>query len=311
MNIDRPGIYRDFPEADYFADPCPQPSLTQSIAKVLIDQSELHARFQHPKLAPSSETDEPEKYDAAKAIGNAVHAVMIGRGREIAVAPFDSWRTDKAKAFREKTETAGKLVVLEKHMLVAHEMTLAAKLQINNVAAVEPALLDAFVNGAGEVVAVAEVDGIWLRTLIDWMASPTVLFDFKSTGRSVAPHAIPYLMAEAGWPVQAAMQERILDLIEPDTAGRRRFFFIAQENYKPYALTVHELTEAVLTTGRDMLGHAEKLWRNAMKTSTWRGYAPVVHQPQFPGWRETEWYERRSTHEAVERAIDPKLLMAG
>ena len=36
MKITAPGIYKDFDETAYFADPAPQPSLSQSLAKVLI-----------------------------------------------------------------------------------------------------------------------------------------------------------------------------------------------------------------------------------------------------------------------------------
>jgi len=42
--IDRPGIYRDMSSEEYLNDPCPAPSLTQSIAKVLIARSPLHAK---------------------------------------------------------------------------------------------------------------------------------------------------------------------------------------------------------------------------------------------------------------------------
>src|ERR1035438_10073976 len=39
-----PGIYKGMLSDDYFADPTPEPSLSQSVAKILIEQSPLHAR---------------------------------------------------------------------------------------------------------------------------------------------------------------------------------------------------------------------------------------------------------------------------
>ena len=38
MKIDKPGIYKGMLSDDYFADPCITPSLSQSIAKILIEQ---------------------------------------------------------------------------------------------------------------------------------------------------------------------------------------------------------------------------------------------------------------------------------
>src|SRR5215831_16517159 len=99
MAIDRPGIYRDMPSEEYFTDPCPEPSLTQSIAKLLIARSPAHAKCAHPRLRdPAAEEDEPaERYDKAKAIGTAAHLMMIGRGKDLDIAPFNSWRKDEAK----------------------------------------------------------------------------------------------------------------------------------------------------------------------------------------------------------------------
>jgi hypothetical protein len=133
FKIEKPGIYFDVPSADYFADPCPQPSLTQSICKVLLDQSALHAKYEHPRLKPTVDAEEPaEKYVAAQAIGNAAHAVLIGRGKTLAVGEFDSWRTDPAKKFRATAESAGQTPILNKHMNVAHNMVLAVRLQLVN-----------------------------------------------------------------------------------------------------------------------------------------------------------------------------------
>lgn len=307
MNITETGIFPDFPSADYFADPCPVPSLTQSLAKVLIEHSALHARCECPRFAePDEADDDAEKYEKAKAIGNAAHMALIGRGKDIAIGEFDSWRSDVAKKFRAAAEAAGQTPILTKHMNVAHKMVLAARLQIiaHANALDEPALHQAFKEGSGEVVAAALIDGIWMRSLIDWMVNPRLVFDYKSTAMSVAPHGIDNLMANAGWPIQAATQERILDVIDPEGAGRRRFFFIAQENWKPFALTVHEMPEATMTMGRKQVAYAEDCWREAVLRNNWQGYPIAINRPQYPGYKETQWLTREITH--AERKPLPK-----
>lgn len=83
LQITKPGIYRGMASELYFGDPCPVPSLTQSIAKTLIDQSAAHARTEHPRLlsVAEKEDEEAEKYIKAQAIGNAAHRELIGRMR--------------------------------------------------------------------------------------------------------------------------------------------------------------------------------------------------------------------------------------
>lgn len=316
MNITKPGIYRDFPEADYFADPCPTPSLSQSLAKVLIEQTTLHARAEHPRFAEPDEDEPDEKYVKAQAIGNAAHYTLIGRGKEPAVGNFKNWTSKDAKEFKATALATDKMPILAKHANTALLMVAAAKRQLSALAAVDGSIIGAFHDGDGEVVVAAEIDGIWLRSLVDWMVSPRLMFDFKTTAMSVAPHAIPNLMADAGWPIQAAMQERILDVLDPEGAGRRRFYFVAQENYKPFALTVHLLPESTMTMGRKMVAKAETMWREAILTNRWTGYPALIHHPEYPGWKETRWLEREISDEADrERAprakFEPKNLMAG
>jgi hypothetical protein len=73
---------------------------------------------------------------------------------------------------------------------------------------------------------------------------------------SASPYATGKLMANAGWHIQAAMHERILDAIDPKGAGRRKFYYVAQENEAPYALTVNQIGEAALTIGRKQVDYA-------------------------------------------------------
>ena len=305
-----PGIYIDVPTADYFSDPCVAPSLTQSIAKVLLARSPAHAFRAHPRLGPSADEDEDrEKYDASKAIGNAAHALLIGRGKEIAEGEFAAWTTKEAKAFRADAEAAGRSVILSKHMLRAQAMVAAARRQMDDAGWQE-----AFRVGHGEVVIAWQEDGIWLRSMIDWMTSPTRLYDLKSTGLSVAPHTLGIRGVDAGWDVQAAMQERGLDILDPAGAGRRKFRFAPIENEPPYAMVPVELPESWLVMGRKKLAVAIDLWRECMRSGTWPAYASQTVRPEYPGFLETRWLEREVSEFADRpgRApFNPDIMMAG
>lgn len=299
--IKQPGIFLDMAAADYFADPCPEPSLTQSIAKILIERSPAHAVLEHPRFAPPAEDDdEPEKYVAAQAIGNAAHVLMIGRGKALAVAAFDNWMSKDAKAFKAEATAAGKTPILEKHFAEANNMVNAARAQLDAIG-----WKDAFKLGHGEVVIAWKEGETWFRSMIDWMPATTILYDYKTSAASLAPHLIAPKMESDGWHVQAAMHERGLDAIDPRQAGRRYFRFIAQENKPPYALLGIELDEHWLTLGRKKLEYAVGMWRACMASGEWPAYPSEPFCPPYPGFRETQWLGREIANE--ERRQRPRI----
>jgi len=306
MAIKTPGIYLDMSAADYYADPCPLPSFTQSLAKVLVEHSPRHAMLEHPRLHTPAEDDETEKYIKAQAIGSAAHHLMLGRGKELEVRDYDSWR-GKASAERAEIEAGGKVAILGKHYAVAQRMVLAAGEQL------AAAGLDAFMTGTGHgevCLAWQEEDGLWFRSLVDWLPDDMLIpYDYKTTAMSCAPWAVPRLMAEGGWDLQAAMHERGLEALDPDNAGRRRFRFIAQENTEPFALVAVELTEAVMTVGRKKLDYAIARWRQCMRSGVWPGYPPELLRPELPAWNVSAWLTREEA-EALERPAG-NVIMAG
>lgn len=288
LRIDKPGIYYDMDPADYYADPCDKPSLTQSIAKILLNRSPAHAALEHPRLRPPPEEDEEaEKYSRAKAIGCAAHAYLIGRGKDIAVGGFKDWRSRDAQAFRLEAESTGKNVILAKHNKAALEMVACAQYQIEAAG-----LASAFWIGKGEVVLVWKEGPIWFRTMIDWLEGTTVCSDYKTGGVSFNPLDIDAKLVEDGWDIQAAMHERGLDALDPSGIGRRKFYFIAQENSPPYALTPVVLPEAVMTMGRKKLQHAVDIWADCIANNRWPAYPARIHVAQYPGWAETRWLDR-------------------
>jgi hypothetical protein len=239
MKIDKPGIYRGVSEADYRADPCPSPSLTQSLCKILIERSPKHAWVECPRLNPQYEADDDTKFD----IGNVAHRLILGRGKEIEVAEFKDWRTKAAQELREEAAGQGKIAVLAKDFDRATDMVAEAWLQLRRHED-----KDAFQNGAGEVMIAWQEDGVWFRSLIDWLHDDLrTVDDYKTSGMSMAPHVIGMCAEAAGWHVQAAFIERGLDLLDPDGAGRRRYRFIAQETDKPHALTSMHMNEHRMT----------------------------------------------------------------
>lgn len=301
FRIEKPGIYLDVPTEDYFKDPCPAPSLTQSVAKVLIERSPLHAWHAHPRLNPDYRHDDDTKFD----VGNIAHKLMLGRGKNVVRLEFDDWRTKAAKEAREAAAVDGKLAVLGKHYARAERMVIAAREQLDLRG------LNLFRAGDGEVVvAWQETGGVWCRQMIDWLTPDRQVFaDFKTTGMSVAPHALARMMVNAGWDVQAAFAERALMAVDP-LGDRRRFMFVVQEDASPYCLSVVEMSEAVMTMGRKKIDAALRVWRNCTQHDRWPGYPLDLVVPDYPGWAESQWLDREET-EFADGKIPHDLLMAG
>lgn len=309
QKITKPGIYQ-MPAPDYFADPCAAPSLNQSLAKIILDQSPLHAFHEHPRLSPPDDEDDAEKYDKTKAIGNAAHSLLIGRGKDIAIAPaeFANWQKKDAQAFKAKAIEEGKEPIIADHYERAVALVQSTRMQLATVGwndAFEPG------TGYGEVVLAWQEGGMWFRCMVDWLTTDfCTVYDLKSTGASASPLAVPNKMCDDGWDVQAAMIERGLDVLDPDNAGRRRFRFVAQENYKPFCLTPCELPESSITMGRKKLAAAIQIWRGCYERNEWPGYPLEPTKPLYPGYAETRWLEREvALHDAglIDFSKDPVL----
>jgi len=293
----RPDIYLDMPAKTYFADPCHRPSLSQSIAKVLIERSPAHARLAHPRLNPDYVWDEGD-YDKRKAIGDAVHKYLLERGKDVAELGYDDFRTKAAREARDECRARGEVPVLEKHMDQVRQLVESVKPRLHLPA------------GDAEVVLIWEENGMWFRSMVDWISPDGTVFDIKTTGRSIAPHNIPAIMDNDGWHVQAAFIERgLLKLAAPH---KWRFRFIAIEQDPPFEITINEIGPGALELGRRKVNWAVDIWRECVRHDRWPGYPPGVHTVELPGWSEQRWLDREVASEVRRtETFNPNILMAG
>lgn len=281
------GLHFDVPADVYHADPCPEPSLNQTLAKLLIpgNKTPAHVRHAHPRLNPNYEPEHQTKFT----LGSAAHKLLLGRGRDFEVFDAADWNASgggkgaktELHANREAALSVGKLPILRHQFDTATEMVIAARQQLG----LHSVYKDAFTlgNGNAEVVAIAKHQGCWYRTMIDWrMPDGRILYDYKSTETSVAAPALQWRVSDEEWPIQAAMQEFILDIIEPENAGRREFRYVCQEAYPPYALTVGRIPERTLHIARRNLSLAMVRWQLCMSTGIWPAYDAGIVDLEYP-----------------------------
>lgn len=305
MKITTSGFYRDMASADYFADPCPAPSLTQSISKTLIKASPAHAWIEHPRLNPDWTPSDPKKYD----IGNIAHALLLGRGKQLLVIDgFDDWRKKEAQERRAHAADAGKLGVLESDYETGTQMAKAARQQL-----AERGFAADWEFGDAEIVIAWREGDLWFRAMIDWLPPECLrVWDLKTTSASASPYGLDRKAVDDGWDVQAAMHERGLNVLDPDGAGRREHMFVCQESSPPYALTVVRLPESYLTMGRKKLAHAVAQWSEAMATGVWPAYSTETLTPSYPGYLEQRWLDREvAEHDTPPRRGSLSSIMGG
>lgn len=283
IRLTNPGIYDSISEAEYHADPCPEPSLSGSLAVDLLTRTPRHAWEAHPRLNPEFEREEEQKFD----LGTACHTMLFGRGKKIVVLDYDSFRTKAAQEERDAAYAVGNIPMLARDNERVEAMTNAA--------------LD-FMRDAGvpfdgmlreRALIWQEKSGIWCRGLVDATTPPIdLVLDYKTSSYTSEPLALEARLFNSHWHVKAAMYERGLNVLSPESAGRRRWQYLCQETRKPYACSLIELTEAGLEWGRRALAEAIETWTTCMAAQKWPAYSTRPHLAQVPGWLEARWLAR-------------------
>lgn len=284
MKIDEPGIYDDIPEAAYHADPVgPAPSLSASVAKLLVQRSPRHAAHAHPRLNPEWDgTREPTR---PMEIGTAAHKVILGKGAAIDVLPFDDFRKKEAQQRRDAARAAGRTPILADDM---ESVTLLAEAARDQLATSSLAgYFDA--PGQSEVTMVWRGPaGIWLRGRIDRLPAAAlegghvVIADLKTTAGSAHPDDWQSVAFEKAYDVQADLYPRGLKTLIPAIRSVE-FKFAVLEQQPPYGLSVVEFSGQAVEEAAQLVDLAMKMWAACIKRGEWPGYEEAIVDP--PQWR--------------------------
>ena len=293
MKIDCPGVF-DLDATSYHADPCPVPSLSSSILKIILAETPQHVWVNHPKLNPNFEAEEEDKFD----LGKAAHSLMLGDPIKFAVLDFDDWRTKAAKEAKDAARAAGKLPMLTKNWERVNTMVAAGRAQLANHADAS----DAFTDGKPEQTLVWQEGETWCRARLDWLADDRTrpFDDFKSTG-SANPEAFQRIAYSLGSDIQAAFYRRgiraVLGVKDPI------FRFIVQEVEEPFALTAIELNEEAMDLADYQVDAGLARWRWCMERNEWPGYPARTCIIGPPKWRESQILDREEAEAGIARKM--------
>jgi hypothetical protein len=281
----------DLAAADYHADLTKDvPTLSSSIANLLINRSPLHAWTAHPRLNPNFVPVDDSKYD----VGTVAHSLLLEGTANVDVCDFADWRTKDAREARDISRANGRTPLLAHQFEEVMGMcnAVAAQLQAFDV---DPIPLTA---GKPEQTMVWQdaQTGVWCRARIDWLHDDlSAIDDLKTTTRSAHPEAFAKNLYSYGCDVQAAFYLRGIDKM-PYEIGQRlaptRWRWIVVETSPPYGLSVVEPGPAVLELADAKVDAALKLWAECLERDSWPGYPTRVATAELPAWEEARWLAR-------------------
>lgn len=291
MPILKPGVY-DIPADEYHADPCPEPSLSSSIAKLLVTPgaSPMHAKWDCPRLNPEYEPEERAMFD----LGAAAHSLLLNDERAFEIVDAADWRSKEAKNLRDEARALGKIPILVGQWERTIEMVRAARVQLD-------AHADGpfFVGGKAEETMVWMEGAVWCRARLDYRIPGARVFpDYKSTAASADPDCWVRTMYGMNADLQAAFYLRGIKAL--GLCESPQFRFVVQENYAPFALSVIGLMPGALDLADRQVEHAIHLWGECLKSGRWRGYPTRTCWVDAPAWHEASLMARETRENDAE-----------
>lgn len=271
--------------AEYFKDPALTPSLSASIAHLLVSASPLHAWTDHPRLGGV-------KREATKSMstGDLFHALLLGAGKELEILDFDSYKTKAAQEARQAAEDAGKIPVLVE---VHAEASSGCRIIANRLAdlGIE---LDPKRSELGMFWVDHTTDGepVQCRGLVDsW--SPPVEYDLKSCKRATK-EAISSSIAEHGYALQRAAYRRGLEANAPRSKGRIEQRLLFFETAPPYDVVPVRLSALFAELGETLWQRAVDTWAACLRADSWPGVLGDESELEVidpPPWFLKRWEE--------------------
>lgn len=217
---------------------------------------------------------------ASKSFGSLVHALLFGEEHLFTVSPFDSFRTNAAKEWRDEQAANGVTVVGADDMDTARAMV--AEVRKHPVAG--PLLS----SGEPEVSLFWEDEqtGLTRRARIDWLPTrvpgqPFIVPDYKTTD-AADEVSFGKSAGKYGYHRQQAWYEDGIKAVGLD--DEPVFVFIAQEKTKPYLVNVVQLDPVDVAIGRELNSMALRLYAECLECDEWPGYATNITTVSLPAY---------------------------
>lgn len=251
------------------------PGLSSSIATTVVSRSPLHGWSQHGAYGARSRT--PTKYMDR---GSIVHALVLGKGKDIAVLDFDSYKTNAAKAARDEARALNRTPILSEDYGEALMLSVVIKSKLEARGLI--------LNGQSEVAIEWTEDSDYgpvpCRGMLDHV--------FLDTGRIVdlkvvtnaAPSKVERSSEDYGYAIQACAYQRALRALDPSLAGRTEFIFAFCEPEEPFAINLSRPCGAFEHIGERRWLRAVNAWGKCIRDNHWPAYGDDINFVSPPQW---------------------------
>jgi hypothetical protein len=268
----------DLPESSYHADDFGEGlRLNVTTAQALVLESEAHAYLRHPKLGgqPFTPTKEMDR-------GTLVHALLLGKGREVAVVECDAWTKKKDKELRDFHRAAGRTAVTQK----LYDECLEAGEAIEKKLKARGFILD----GASEATLLWEETAkngnvVQCRARMDHV-NPDLgkIFELKITGDANPKTVTRGHITRMGYDIQGAAYPRGLARAKPELMGRIEYTMLFCEATPPHCVTAVRFAGSLRELGERKWQRGVNRWERCVRMGEWRDYSDEVVFAEARGW---------------------------
>jgi hypothetical protein len=288
LSVPALGLHDDISASRYHADDVfDEPTLSSSIANILIEQTPRHAWLAHPRLGGSVERKASREMD----LGSVAHEILLGKGGGFVVSPYDEFRSKEAKAWRDGIVEEGKTPIKEKYFLVAEQISESVRRVLQEING--DGMETAFKRGKSEIVILwRDTGGPLCRAMMDYWYPP-IVWDLKTTGNGLSDRALRTWIA-SGLDLQAAFYLRGVETALPALSGRVKFRWVFVETEAPFEARVVEVDAVTRAFGDHKAALAVEKWRRCLATDDWSGYPREIQRLEYPAWAETNVLAREA-----------------
>jgi len=276
-------------ESEYHADKIDPalPTLSASIAKILVEKTPAHAYARHPRLGGTSRPSTP-----AMDRGHIIHAILSGEEPNVNIIDAADFKRQWAREQRDAAVASGMIPVLSHKIDALRER--AGKLS----EALDVAGFKAEGGTFEQTVVWTETSSlgpVLCRGRMDYFIESTgSIFDFK-TVENAHPDACAAHMIRYGSAIQEAAYTSAITKLLPALAGRVSFQFLFCETEEPFAVLPATSAGSMRQLGESRWMQAVEIWARCQKNNHWPGYAPT--QLHAPSWAVAQAMENEANEQ--------------
>ena len=278
------GIHDQIAASEYHADPAERPSLSASVADLLLRRTPYHAWQAHPRLNLNHEPDHDLKFN----LGTALHTALLG-GESIVLVAAETYHTKAAKTARDAAHEAGKTPLLAPQYEAVMAAVEAVRKQIG-------AHRDLGLHGKAEQTIIWDEEGVLCRCRPDWLQQsepdlvPDSIIDLKFTATS--PHGWEKHAWNMGYDLRAGFYRRALHTLLGTEVDYK---FLNVESKPPHRIFVTGLTPGAMELADAKAARAISRWRRCLETDSWPAWRTETYYYDPPPWEVAAWEQEDFT----------------